>query len=192
MPELACIVEGQGDVGSLPIILRRIAQAEGVFDLQIRGPYRVPRMRLVRAGEIERAVDRAARSLNGAGGVLVVLDADDDLPCRLGPELLGRATHARRDRLCRVVVANREKEAWFLAALGSLRGRRGVPEHARPPAAPETVRGAKEFLSTVMGRPYSAVADEAAFAALFDLQLARREAPSFDKLWRDLRDLLVD
>jgi len=94
---IACIVEGHGDARSIPTIVRRIAYAEGCFQLHAAGPYRVPKSRLVRPGELERAVERASRALEGAGAVLVVVDADDDLPCQLGPSLTARARSARPD-----------------------------------------------------------------------------------------------
>lgn len=191
MPRIACIVEGHGDAISIPIILRRIAASRGIFDLTIAGPFRHHRQAVVRAGELERAVERAARSLSGSGGILIVLDADTDASCRLGPELRERARVARPDVPSRVVLATREKEAWYLASLESLRGRRGVPVDAACHAAPEGVRGAKESLAAVMGRPYSEVTDQAAFASLFDLDLARRNAPSFDKLLRDSVELMA-
>jgi hypothetical protein len=185
MASLACIVEGQGDVASVSVIVRRIAAAEGVHDLRIL-VYRVQRYAIVRPGELERAVERAARSLGGSGGILVVLDADDDLPCQLGPSLATRAATARGDVRTAVVIANREKEAWYLAAVESLRGRRGIPEEAGRPHDAEGIRGAKEWLASAMGRPYSEVTDQPALSAQFDLNLAREGSPSFDKLWREL------
>jgi hypothetical protein len=188
---VASIVEGQGDVASIPIIIRRIAEREGRADVRVLRPYRIPRQTIVRPGEIERAVDRAARSLDGPGCVLVVLDADDDRPCQLGPSLAGRAGTSRRDIPSAVVIANREKEAWYLAAVESLRGKRGIPEDVTVPPNPEGIRGAKGWLTRAMGRSYSEVTDQPALAALFDLDQARGGAPSFDKLWRDLSRLLA-
>ncbi len=191
MASLAYIVEGQGDVASIPIILRRIAEREGIHALRVVRPFRISRHTIVRNGELERAVDRAARGVGGAGSVLVVIDADDDPPCRLGPSLATRAVAARGDVRSAVVLANREKEAWYLAAIESLRGKRGIPEDAMPPPDPEAVRGAKGWLARVMGRSYSEVTDQPALAALFDLDQARQGAPSFDKFWRDTRRLLL-
>lgn len=45
--------------------------------------------------------------------------------------------------------------------------------------------------SEVTDQPASEVTDQPALAALFDLDQARRGAPSFDKLWRDLARLLA-
>jgi hypothetical protein len=190
MPSVACIVEGHGDRLSIPIILRRVAEREGIFDLNVVGPFRIPRSTLVRTGELERAVERAARSLAGQGGILVVIDADDDLPCQIGPMLRRRAAAARRDVSTCVVVANREKEAWYLASIESLRGRRGIPEDATPPANAEAIRDAKRWLARVMGRSYSEVADQPALSQLFDLDLARAGARSFGKFDREARLLL--
>ena len=188
---MACIVEGHGDGLSVPIILRRLAEGEGIFDLRVVGPFRIPRYAIVRAGELERAVERAARGLGGEGGILILLDADDDLPCQLGPSLASRAAAARRDVNTCVVIANREKEAWFLAAIESLRGRRGIPDQAAAPIDPEGVRGAKAWLAGMMGRSYSEVTDQPALSAVFDLDLARQRAASFDKFVRDVRRLLA-
>ncbi len=190
MRRIACIVEGQGDVISIPIILRRIAAHEEVFDLEIVGTYRIPRYSLVRPGELERAVERAARTLGGAGGILVVIDADDDVACVLGPALAARAKAARQDVPSRVVIANREKEAWFLAAVESLRDKRGIESNANSPENPEAIRGAKGRMAELMGGPYSEVADEPAFSAVFDLEMARARAHSFDKFWRSATELI--
>src|SRR6266545_5835080 len=81
---------------------------------------------------------------------------------------------ARADLRTAVVIANREKEAWYLAAIESLRGSRGIPEDALTPADPEAIRGAKGWLARAMGRSYSEVTDQPALSARFDLDLARR------------------
>lgn len=125
------------------------------------------------------------------GGILVVLDADDDLPCQLGPSLARRADAARRDVNTCVVIANREKEAWYLAAIESLRGSRGIPADTALPQDPEAVRGAKGWLAEAMGRSYSEVTDQPALSQLFDLELARQRAPSFEKFYRCAKRLLA-
>jgi hypothetical protein len=144
----------------------------------------------VRTGELERAVERAARSLGGGGGVLIVVDADDDLPCQLGPSLTRRAVAVRADLKSSVVIANREKEAWYVAAIESLRGKRGIPENAEPPPDAEAIRGAKAWLARLMDRPYSEVTDQPALSSLFDFELAQGRAPSFQRFWREVRRLL--
>ena len=180
---IACIVEGHGDARSIPGIVRRVAHAEGCYQVELLGPYRVNKGSLVRPEGLERAVERASRALGGDGAVLVVVDADDDLPCQLGPLLTDRARAARGDVAICVVIANREKEAWYLSAARSLRGQRGWPEDATPPPAPEAIRDAKGWIADVTGRSYSETTDQVALAALFGLSEAR-SASSFDRLYR--------
>ncbi len=43
MRTVVCIVEGDGEVQALPLLLRRIALARGVFDLKVGVPIRVHR-----------------------------------------------------------------------------------------------------------------------------------------------------
>ena len=185
---IGCIVEGHGEVEAVPVVVRRIAARESPFDVvEIHRPIRISKSRLVNADELERAVELAARLLGHPGGVIVVLDSDDDCPVEQGPALLARAEAARSDRPLAVVLAKREFEGWLLAAAESLRGQRGLPDNLQPPADPEAIRGAKEWLTGRMtaGRAYSPTLDQPALSACFDLDLARTRSESFDKFYRD-------
>jgi len=114
MLHLASVVEGEGDVLALPIVLRRLL------------------------AEMEAWDAFAADTLGGRrGAILVVLDSDDDLPCELDPNLLRRAQNAASDIPTRVVLAHRGWEAWYRAAVASLAGRRGLLPNLRPPVDPE-------------------------------------------------------
>ena len=193
MRRIVTIVEGHGEVEAVPILLRRMAQRispETAVDLP--KPIRVNRNKVVRAGELERAVALAAARAEADGCILILLDADEDCPANLAPRLLDRAVQARPDRDIRVVVAKMEYEAWFLAAAASLAGRSGIDEAIAPPDHPEAIRDAKGWLSARMprGQPYRETLHQASFSAAFDLDSART-APSFDKLWRDVRELIL-
>ena len=91
-----------------------------------------------------------------------------------------------------MVLANSEYEAWFLAAAGSIAGFRGIDDDALVPDDPESIRDAKGWLTQRMapGRSYREVRDQAAFTARMDLQQVRLRAPSFDKMWRAVKNLL--
>ncbi len=189
---ISCIVEGQGDVQAVPVLIRRIAEAiDPALYVQIPSPIRIPKSRLVRPGELERAVELAALTVEGQGGIIVLIDCDDDCPAQQGPQLLHRAVSARPDLHIGVVLAKREFEAWFLAAAESLRGLRGLAHDLVSPSAPESIRGAKEWLSDRMRgkQSYSETLDQPALAARFDLGVARR-ADSFDKCYREIDRLL--
>jgi Domain of unknown function (DUF4276) len=191
--QVACIVEGHGEVGAAPVLSRRIAESiDPAAVVLIPPPLRVPKSKLLKPGELERSVELAARKTGGSGAVLVLLDSDDDCPAELGPALLRRATQARSDVPLAVVLAKREFEAWFLAAALSLRGFRGLSQNLAAPEAPEAIRGAKEWLSQRMEgtRRYVETLDQPALASRFDLAAARR-ADSFDKCFREIARLLT-
>lgn len=189
--KLGVIVEGQGDALALPWLLRRLGRevAPGV-GLEIVGPFRLPRGKIVKEDELKRHVALLAEQASPGGSILVLCDADKDCPAKLGPSLLRWAREARSDRPCAAVLAKFEFEAWFLAAARSLAGHHGLPEDLEPPPNPEVVRDAKGWLSDKMGRPYSETAHQAEFCKLMDLEQARA-APSFEKLRRDLARLLA-
>jgi Domain of unknown function (DUF4276) len=189
---IACIVEGHGEVPGSPKLIFRIAHQYQIWNLRVPPPFRIPRGSLVAAGGIERAVDAQARRVDGPGGVLVVLDADDDCPADLGPSLLARAQAARLDKTVSVVLPKQEFEAWFLAAAASLRGRCGLPDDLMAPASPEAIRDAKGWLTNQRtdGLSYSPTVDQAALGSAFDIEQARQAAPSFDKFCREVEKML--
>ena len=189
--QISCIVEGHGEMEAVPILIRRIA--ENLYpELEIRTPrpIRVSRDKVVKAGELERRVELAARKIRGEGAIFVLLDCDDDCPAHLGPELLGRALQARSDLPIAVVLAKHEFESWFIAAIDSLRGQRGLKDNLQQARNPEAVRGAKEWLSQHMeNNSYRETLDQPKLTARFDFDQARRVG-SFDKCYRDIVYLL--
>lgn len=191
---IACIVEGHAETEALPLLIRRVVQKlDPQAEVEIPTPIRLPRSRLLKQGELERAMEFAARKTAGRGAVLILLDSDDECPAKLAPTLLARATKSRGSLPLSVVLCKREFESWFLAGAESLRGHRGLSAHLQPPADPENVRGAKEWLRRHMepGRKYVEVLDQPALTARLDLELARR-SDSFDKCYRDIRRLVTE
>lgn len=152
MITIASIVEGQGEVTAVPILLRRIASevSPNIF-VNARRPIRVRRHGVLKEKKLEDAVDLAGRQVGKQlGGILILLDADDDCPKHLAEEVLRRARAARSDQHIRVVLAKREYEAWFLAAARSIAGKREIDKSTLPPAEPESIRGAKGWLDRRM------------------------------------------
>ena len=177
------IVEGHGDVKALPVLLRRFRDEAEVRDVDVGRPIRRPRSRLVDAAGVQQAV-RLALVQPGCSAVLLLFDGDSDCPAELGPTVQAWATAAADGTPCRVVLAHREYEAWFLAAIESLRGRRGIRNDAESHPAPENPRGAKEQLEARMqpGASYLETTDQPALSALFSLPAAYRRSRSFRKL----------
>lgn len=188
---VACIVEGDGEVRALPLLLRRLAEAKGVFDLSVPTPIKVHRDQFLRRDEeFKRQLLLASRKAAG-GVVLVLLDADDDCPVQLAQNIATRGAEFVRTAALHVAIANREYEAWFLAAALSLAGKRGLSGGLQAPAEPDAIRNAKGWLSKHMseGR-YHEVSDQPALTAVFDLVQARERSRSFRKLAKTLEQAI--
>jgi len=190
------IVEGQSEVISVPPLIRRILRETiNVWDIDAAKPFRVKRNLVVKKGEFERAIKQAIRARyterHVVGGVLVLLDADDDCPRDLAETLLHRAKSETRLPVS-VVLPQMELEAWILASKEQLRGVRGIREDATSPEHPESIRGAKGQLSRNMGpgRCYIETADQVALVEKMDIQVCQERCPSFRKLIRDIEYLV--
>jgi hypothetical protein len=123
---------------------------------------------------------------------MLLLDADDDCPAVLGPQLFVRLSNVISDLPLSVVLAKCEYEAWFLAAANSLRRLPIVRKDAEPPPEPEEIRGAKEYLTRALlvpGGVYSETVDQVSLTAEMDLVEALR-CRSFRKLCCDLGKFL--
>jgi hypothetical protein len=147
---LGLIVEGHGEKQAAPALIRRIAQAfrfQASIKCEVR---RVPKSQLVQPGELERAVEALTRQIGRTRPLLVLLDADDDCPKELANKLKARCRAKHADLTISIVIAKKEYEAWFLAAARSLAGQRGLVEQLDPPVDPESVQGAKEWLTARM------------------------------------------
>lgn len=187
------IVTGHGEDGAVPILLRRIAAAvDATLTLDVQRPLRVMEGKLLKPGELERTVELAGRRAGPLGGVLVLLDCDDDCPATVGPAIQRRAHAGRPDLALEVVLARREFESWFLAGASSLAGKRGLVADLAPPDQPEGIRDAKGWLKRHMtgSRGYSEVVDQPALTAQFDLLQARERSDSFDVCYRHVERLL--
>ena len=187
MIPIASIVEGHGEVSALPVLLRRLSVwRPASWYPQPLPPIRVHRDRFLnRDEEFRKKLLLAAAKCGAQGWILVVLDADDDCPAQLAAAVYQRARQYVAHRRLSVVIANREFEAWFIAAARSLDGHRGfhVPQVVVDAEMP---RDAKGWLRDHFdGGAYSEVLDQAAFAAAIDLQQAFDNSRSFRKLCKE-------
>jgi len=185
---IASIVEGDGEVEALPVLIRRVVTEidPGVTPLIAR-PFRHPAGRVQKSGGLERALSAVAER-SPAHAIVVLMDCDDDCPKELGPQMALRAKQARPDLLTAVVLAHREYESWFLAAAESLAGKRRLAPDLVAPATPENIRDAKGWLSQHIqgaGR-YSPTQDQAALSQWLDLNRTREKSRSFRKFWKEM------
>lgn len=186
MVNVVSIVEGDGEVAALPIMLRRLNDwLSPHAQVRVLPPIKVHRMRFLnRAEEFARYLSLAAAKCADDGWILILLDADDDCPVTLGAQIVARAGAVVPHRAVAVVLANREYEAWFIAASASLNGQRGLvfsEDDGRVEA--ERPRDAKGWLAQRMvSRLYSPTRDQPAFSALMSLDEALVRSRSFRKL----------
>lgn len=177
------IVEGHGECQAVPVLLRRFAANRGQYDIGVPPPIRCPKGKIlpgkdrINRQELSRTMHLAVSKLSNVdtGAILVLMDADKLCPAEVGPEIAKLATDIRPDVCIGVVLAKREYETWFLAAMESLRGHRGIRADARTPASPEEISDAKGRLRRQMipGRKYSEPVDQPALTAVFDFEQAQ-------------------
>src|SRR5471032_1546694 len=190
MMRVVSIVEGDGEVQALPILLRRLnGWLTPEAFATIEPPIRVHRDKFIRrVDEFNRILLLAAKKCTDNGWILILLDADDDCPVEMAEEIRRRAREVIPHRSISVVLAHREFEAWFMAAARSLIGCRNFhwdsPDPA--PANSETLRNAKGWLAERMGgQGYHETLDQPKFASAFDMEFAQMRSRSFRKLCED-------
>jgi hypothetical protein len=187
------IVEGQGEEKAFPILLRRLLSELGCYVSVSGSPFRSRRTQIVREADFKTAVQIASLK-PGVSAILVLFDADDDCASTHVPNMLAWAREAVPQVPCGVVMARREYEAWFLAAIESLRGQHGISHDAVYQNSPEQVRDAKGAVGGFMPRnaSYAPTADQPSLSARFDLGAAYRRASSFRKLVKELCRILEE
>ena len=169
------IVEGHGEVEAAPVLLRRLLTEAAEYEVGVSRPIRRKRSELIQQSTLSVSI-RLAMMQPNCGAILVLLDSDDDCPRDLAPRLQGLAANAAGNVPCQVVLAHREYEAWFLAAIESLRGARGIRDDAVSHPRPESPRDAKGWIQQCMrgNRCYMETSDQAPLSDRFDLAAAHR------------------
>lgn len=177
------LVEGFGEVDALPVLLRRLQAAAQQYGFQIVRPLRRKRSELTTEGAVRRSI-RLALGTPDCAGIIILFDSNDEPACIIGPNVQRWAQAEAGVIPCEVVAATCEYEAWFISAVESLRGARGISSLAISHPTPETVRNAKGVLQACMapGSFYSPTVDQAALTARVDLAEVHRRCRSFRKM----------
>lgn len=192
------IVEGQGEVKSLRILLYRIwVELLGGEHIHVHLPIRQSRSKLVRNGriqieDVESTVKLAdskiriySKRMSDPALILILFDADQDCPARLGPQLLESAKSAFPHRDITCVIVNVEYETWFVAAAESLSDYLDLKE-IEPPQSPEESRLGKRWIKNRFRGKYQETENQPALTQAMNLASCRQRSPSFDKLCREL------
>jgi len=193
---VAPIVEGHGEQKSAvrTIVSRIWTEVLGAEYVNVLPPIRHPRTRLIRAEDLLKAVDLASLNLQKQQSedrslILVLFDADEDLPCELAPPLLDVVRRGRPHLDVAIVLAKSEFETWFAAAAESLTKFFDLAVVA-PALDPEAARQRKATVQRWMHGAYAPTVDQPRLAQAMDLALCRSRSKSFDKLCRELEKRL--
>jgi Domain of unknown function (DUF4276) len=201
---VAPIVEGQTEQGCVERLLWRVWTdvCRTNERLQVLTPIRRHRDVLVdeKREDLTKAVEEAQLTLRartrrdpqGRPLVLILLDAEQNCPGELGPQLLARGQQAWQGADVACVIAKRMIENWIVAGAtpATLGGVNGLPADVQAPTDPEDRNGARWLNDQIRKQSrsgkYAKTVDGPAFVERMDLQLCRGTAPSFDKLCRVL------
>jgi hypothetical protein len=202
------IVEGETEERCIKIILSRVWRellaAADREELCVLEPNPTKRFALVKSNhpEMSAKVEQSVRRLSSRlrqpgvdrGFLLLLIDAEEDCPATLAPQLLQRARAIRRDADIACVLAKRELENWFKAAAASLAGVSGLPDDLSVPPDPEAGSGdawlTRQMQRQSRRRKYTKPGDAVELARRMDLRQCRSNSPSFDKLCRELESRL--
>jgi Domain of unknown function (DUF4276) len=215
------IVEGDGEVQAVPALLRqwlRFRRYHRNVDVHTAGPVTAHgKGNLIAADDrtlgrgVEHFVRIAMLRQPQPDLILILLDGDGAPPETLEAALLARArTQVPHDFPIGVVVANREYEAWFLAAFASRGFRRSLEQRGyylrqrslRRGVDVEAVSDCKRQLESLIdfsggestgsrAARYRETTDQKEFTQLLPFRpfMARR-SPSFGRLLEQLEELL--
>ena len=187
------IVEGHGEVTAVPVLLRRLLHEHAqCFGINVGEPIRRTQSEFRGEAGVHRAV-KIALSQPQCAAVLLLFDGEDDCPAELAEQVRAWAQAVAHGIPCEVVIAYREYETWFLAAMESLRGACRIANDASAPANPESKRNAKGALEAFMpsGASYAETIHQQKLSAIFDMSLAHQRNRSFRKLTKTIGDLLT-
>jgi hypothetical protein len=199
MSVLVPIVEGDGEVQAVPVLIRKYLTIKRRWDLQIARPKNAHGCgNLTKAGGLERFTELAFRE-PGCSGVLVLMDLDEeeDCPAQLASRFVERIRAHGARRPVAVVFARREYEAWFLASLPTIVNRNIAGAPALGPGTRfdgdvEGLRSVKAWLSrSFQGtRVYKETEDQAPMTDLMDFCVAATRSRSFRRFTKGMSDLL--
>ncbi len=190
MPIIVPIVEGDGEIEAVPVLLRRILEQREWWHWSVRKP--------MRAGGLGSLKKRFAQLLQYAattedcGGIMVLMDLDDGCP---KAEAVALAAEARTLNLAcpiAIVFAHREYEAWFLASLSTVAGQYDLPPTLQYSGNVEGRRDVKGWFSEQMppGKAYKETFHQVRLTNLLDIDRARRNSRSFRRFYHAVEELV--
>lgn len=181
MPNLLLVVEGHGELEAAPVLVRRIFnELFGEFDVDID----VQRRRCLahlRANEWSNFKRYLAAAFNEGTPILWILDADDECAVDCASEMVEIANLVGLRQPFAVAFWIREWETMFLYDWVNLRSAIGAIGQNGPPADPEQIRGAKEWITAQLPKNviYKETVDQTRLSARVSIEFLRERYRSF-------------
>lgn len=205
MPKLVPIVEGDGEVEALPLLLRHLfSEVYQTYDFEIAKPKNAHGCgSLTTSNGIERFVEYALIEPD-CDAVLVLIDNDaairlkeeetleDDCAPAFAQYLAQRIHAIHPSKPVAVVVVRWEYEAWFLASLETVGQAVGLPAGVVYDGDVESVRSAKGWINQRVppGQKYLETRDQVTMSALLDFDLVANRSRSFRRLKHALGEVV--
>jgi len=191
VPKIVPIVEGPGEVGAVPVLLRRFQAECRRWDFEIERPKNAHgRGNLTKEGGLERFLQHASHVQN-CRVILVIMDSEDECPKDIGTNFVERALSLNMLPAIFFVFPKRNFESWFAASLPTLRGLRAGASFD----GDVENRGGKAILNEWMppGRIYKETMDQAPMTKYMNFGLIRPRSRSFRRMenaFREIREIV--
>ena len=195
-PRLIAIVEGKGEVGAIPDLLRRVLQERlSRYDIVVpKAKFTGGRQGLEK--KLEQYLEYAL--IEQCNAIMVVVDADEDCPRTMAVQLAARAKAMVLQVPVAIVCPKPEYEVWFIAGLSNecgkeIRSRLHMAESVNAPTNVEDRGGAKDWLKRRMpkGRTYKPTQDQESLTHHIPLELVFQRSRSFRRLCHAVEELVV-
>jgi hypothetical protein len=193
MKTLLPIVEGQGDMQAVPVLLRRILEHHKHFDVTVLPPQKrgdLPKIKANFENYFKIAIKENA-------AIIWIIDFDCatcDCVAEEAEQLYQRANAIYPYKPFKVVFMVKEFETLFLAEPNATRSvLKEIPKATTFPEDPETIRGAKEWLSKAMpsGYAYKETVHQVKLSAAVDLNHLRESSASYRHLEKSILSLVT-
>lgn len=120
------IVEGPGEVEALPLLLRRMFEHKGRWNIKIQRPINAHGIsNIIKPNGLERFL-RLASKRDSCDAVLLLLDAEGDCAKEVAEQLSTRAKIYNPLMPTAVVAAKHHYENWILGSAETIAGQRGL------------------------------------------------------------------
>lgn len=183
MNRILPIVEGDGDLKAVPLLLRNLLTFHGLHETQILSPHKRGELPKVAAG-FDNYFHMALKE-NAA--ILLVIDFDCeycDCPFHEAEKLYQRAQDIRSDWPFKIAFLVKEFESLFLAEAQAATSVLALPPGTEFPDTPETIRDAKGWLSKALpkGSTYKPTVHQAKITAHLNFEKLRETSSDFRHL----------